>query len=193
MSLLRTAQRTLSLSFDGLREALVVVAERLALRVQVGKLQLRAEDTESRLGQAYESLGQCLYGTHRASRAKGPPIDTALPIVAQIRIEHQALQEQRDQLASLYDETLTLPLSRLQDDLKEGGGTIERVTIAPGSQADGKRLGELGLPLTVRLAALRRGSNLVIPSGSVVLQAGDDITLLGNRSAVPAALLILRT
>ena len=193
MGLLRSAQRTFSLTFDGLREALVVVAERVALRVQVGKLQLRAEDTESRLGQAYESLGQCLYGTHRVSPAKGPPIDTALPIVARIRIEHQALQELRDQLASLYDETLTLPLSRLQDDLKEGGGTIERVTIAPGSQADGKRLGELGLPLTVRLAALRRGSTLVIPSGSVVLQAGDDITLLGNRSAVPAALLILRT
>ena len=193
MNLLRTAQRTFSLSFDGLREALVVVAERVALRVQVGKLQLHAEDTESRLGQAYEALGQCLYGTHRAAPAKRAPVDTALPIVGRIRIEHQALQELRDQLASLYDETLTLPLSRLQDDLKEGGGTVERVTIAPGSQADGKRLGELDLPLTVRLVALRRGSSLIIPSGGVVLQAGDDITLLGNRSAVPAALHILRT
>jgi hypothetical protein len=192
MNLLRTAQRTFSLSFDGLREALVVVAERVALRVHAGKLQLHAEDTESRLGQAYESLGQCLYGTHHASPGKGAPIDTALPIVARIRIEHQVLQELRDQMASLYDETLTLPLSRLQDDLKKGGGTVERVTITPGSQADGKRLADLDLPATVRLIVLRRGTTLIIPSGSVVLQAGDDITLLGNRSAIPAALRILR-
>jgi hypothetical protein len=193
MNLLRTAHRTLSLSLDGMREALVVVAERVALRIQVGKLQLHAEDTESRLRQAYESLGQCLYRTHHATLPKGAPIDSALPITARIRIEHQVLQELRDQLASLYDETLSQPLSRLQEDLKEGGGTIERVTIGPGAQADGKRLGELDLPPTVRLVALRRGGTLIIPSGSLVLQAGDDITLLGNRSVVPRALQILRT
>jgi hypothetical protein len=192
VNLLRYAHRTLSLSFDGIREAFVVAAERVALRVQVGKLQLQAEDTEGRLRQAYEALGECLYRTRHGSGPEGATIDAALPLTGRIRTEHQLLQELRDQLASLYDETLTLPLSRLQEDLKAGGGTIERVTISPGAQADGKSLEDLGLPPTVRIVALRRGDLLVIPAGSLVLQAGDEITLLGNRSAIPPALQILR-
>jgi hypothetical protein len=192
MKLLRYAHRTLSLTFDGMREALVAAAERVALRVQVGKLQLQAEDTEGRLQQAYEALGEYLYRTRHGSGPEGLASDTALPLTGRIRTEQQLLQELRDQLASLNDETLSLPLSRLQEDLKEGGGTIERVTISPGAQADGKSLEELGLPSTVRIVALRRGDLLVIPAGSLFLQSGDVITLLGNRSAIPPALQILR-
>lgn len=193
MTLLRSVHRVIFLGFDGIREALLVVAERVALHVQAGKLHLQAEDAEARLRHAYQALGQCLYETRRGTPPVGASIDTALPLTARIRSEYQVLQELRDQLASLSDETLVLPLSRLQDDLRQGGGTIERVTISVGAQADGKRLGELGLPFTVRLIAVRRGQSLLIPSGGLVLQAGDDITLLGNRSAVSPVLQILRT
>jgi len=189
MTLLRAAHRAFSISFDGIREALAVVAERVALRVQVGKLQLHAEDAEARLRHAYQSLGQHLY----ASRHPTSSDDATPSLTARIRTEQQLVQDLRDQLASLNDETLGVPLSRLQEDLKEGGGTIERATIIPGSQADGKRLVDLQLPPTVRLVTVRRGQFLLIPSGSLVLQAGDDITLLGSRSAVAPALHILRT
>jgi Trk K+ transport system NAD-binding subunit len=52
---------------------------------------------------------------------------------------------------------------------------------------------DLQLPPAVRLLAVRRGQTLVIPVGSLVLQAGDDITLLGSRSSVAPALQILGT
>ena len=193
MTFLRSAHRAFSISFDGVREALVVVAERVALRVQVAKLLLYAEDAEARLRHAYQSLGQHLYATRHATSTEAGSVDAALSLTARIRTEQQLVRELRDQLASLSDETLVVPLSRLQEDLKEGGGTIERVTISPGSQADGKRLVDLQLPPTVRLVAVRRGQTLVIPVGSLVLQAGDDITLLGSRSSVAPALQILRT
>ena len=188
MTFLRSAHRAFAISFDGIREALVVVAERVALRVQVAKLLLHAEDAEARLRHAYQSLGQHLYATRHAIS-----VDAALSLAARIRAEQQLVRELRDQLASVSDETLVVPLSRLQEDLKEGGGTIERVTISPGSQADGKRLVDLQLPPTVRLVAVRRGQTLVVPVGSLVLLAGDDITLLGSRSSVAPALQILRT
>ena len=193
MTLLRSAHRAFSITFDGIREALVVAAERVALRVQVAKLLLHAEDAEARLRHAYRSLGQHLYGTRHATPPGTGSVDAALSLTARIRIEQQLVRELRDQLASLNDETLVVPLSRLQEDLKEGGGTIERVTISPGSQADGKRLVDLQLPPTVRLVAVRRGQTLVIPVSSLVLHAGDDITLLGSRSCVAPALQILRT
>jgi K+/H+ antiporter YhaU regulatory subunit KhtT len=193
MTLLRSAHRAFSISFDGIREALAVVAERVALRVQVGKLQLHAEDAEARLRHAYQSLGEHFYATRHATSSGAGSIDAALSLTTRIRTQQQLVQELRDKLASLNDETLVVPLSRLQEDLKEGGGIIERVTITPGSQADGKRLSDLQLPSTIRLVAVRRGQLLMIPSGSLVLQAGDDITLLGSRSSVAPALQILRT
>ena len=52
MTFLRSAHRAFSISFDGIREALVIVAERVALRVQVAKLLLHAEDAEARLVRA---------------------------------------------------------------------------------------------------------------------------------------------
>jgi len=193
MTFLRSAHRAFSISLDGIREALEVVAERVALRVQVAKLLLHAEDAEARLRHAYQSLGHHLYATRHTPSTGAGSIDAALSLTARIRTEQQLVRELRDQLASLNDETLVVPLSRLQDDLKEGGGTIERVTISPGSQADGKRLVDLRLPPAVRLIAVRRGQTLVMPIGTLVLQAGDDITLVGSRSSVAPALQILRT
>ena len=193
MNVLRSAQRALFLGFDGVREAVMVVAERLALRVQLGKLQLQTDAAEGRLRQAYESLGQHLFMCRQEISQVDPPPESMRPLTERIRTEHQLVQDLRDRLTSLSDETLLLPLSRLQEDLREGGGTIERLTITPGALADGKRLADLSLPHTVRFVALRRGDALLIPSGDLVLQAGDDITLLGVRSAIPPALKILRT
>jgi K+/H+ antiporter YhaU regulatory subunit KhtT len=192
MNLLRSAHRTWALGLDGLREALMAMAERVASRVHFSKLQLRADDAETRLQQSYEALGQCLYNSRRQGSHDASSVDAVLPLTARIRHEQQLLQELHDRLASHYDELLSIPLARLQEDLKEGGGTVERVTISPGAQADGKSLSELALPMTVRLVALRRGQTLLIPSGSLTLQAGDDLTVLGSRSTLPQALHILR-
>jgi hypothetical protein len=191
MNVLRSAQRTLSISLEGLREAIFAIAERVALRVQRSKLQLQAEDAESRLRQTYEALGECLYKARTAPHEPFAP-DAALPLSTRIREQQFTLQEIRDRLAAQYDDLLAAPLMQLENDLKTGGGTIERVTVSPGAPADGKRLGDLALPPTVRLVALRRNESLLIPADDVVLNAGDQITLLGPRSSVSGALQILR-
>src|SRR3989449_8026982 len=63
MNLFQSSNRALSVGLIGLKEAFMAVAERVARRVQVAKLQFQADDTEARLRQAYEYLGQCLYTT----------------------------------------------------------------------------------------------------------------------------------
>src|SRR5205809_7522023 len=145
MNLFQSSNRALSIGLIGLNEAFMAVAERVARRVQAAKLQLQADDTEARLRQAYESLGQCLYTTHTAQTPETlKAIDEALPVCESIRAEQHTLQAIRDRLASQFsDEALTIPLIRLHEDLQAGGGTLERVTIPPGIQADGRRLADL--------------------------------------------------
>jgi len=171
----------------------MAVAERVARRVQVTKLQLQAEDAEARLRQTYEALGQCLYATHAALAPEAVNVDAALPLCESVRAEQRALQEIRDRLASRYDDVLIVPLIRLQEDLQTGGGTIERVTVVPNAQADGKPLGEAVLPESVRIVLVRRSDTLLFPSAQLVLQAGDQLTLIGTRSELPGALQSFRT
>ena len=193
MNLFQSTSRALSISLDGLKEAVMSVAERVARRVQVTKLQFQAEETEARLRHAYEALGQCLYTTHTAQSPEAPTgIDAVLPVCESIRAEQRTLQAIRDRLASQHEEGLTVPLIRLHEDLQAGGGTLEHITIAPGLGADGRRLAELSLPDSVGIVLVRRGDSVLFPHGEVVLRAGDQVTLIGQRSAMSAALQSLR-
>jgi Trk K+ transport system NAD-binding subunit len=185
--------RALSITAEGVKEAVMAVAERVARRMQVAKLQLLAVDAEARLRQAYETLGQCLYAVHRAKSPDALRIDDALPLCENIRAEQRTLQGIHDRLASRYDDVLTVPLIRLQEDLQDGGGTVERVTITPASPADGLPLSAVVLPESVRIVLVRRVDALLLPTGDLVLKAGDQVTLIGDRSAVPGALQALRT
>src|SRR6267143_2145146 len=151
MKLFRSSTRALSITLEGLKEALMAVAERVTRRIQVAKLQFQADDAEARLRQAYESLGQCLYTTHTAQTPETlKVIDVALPVCESIRAEQRTLQTIRDRLASQYDEDA----------------------------------------LTVLL--IRRDESLLFPHAETVLKAGDQVTLVGRRSAMPAALQSLR-
>jgi hypothetical protein len=189
MSIFQSSLRTLSISFDGAKEAVMAVAERVARRVQVTKLQLQAENAEARLRQAYESMGQHMYNVH-ASHLPGTAqiIDDSLPLCEGIRAEQRALQEIRDRLASRYDDVLIIPLIRLQEDLQAGGGAVERITIVPSAQADGKPISTVALPESVKIALVRRNDALIFPSDQMVLRAGDQVTIIGNRSALPGAI-----
>jgi Trk K+ transport system NAD-binding subunit len=115
-------------------------------------------------------------------------IDAALPLCESVRAEQRALQEIRDRLASRYDDVLIVPLIRLQEDLQAGGGAIERITITPNARADGKPLSDVDLPEGVRIVLVRRNDALMFPSVQMVLRAGDQVTVLGNRSALPGAI-----
>jgi K+/H+ antiporter YhaU regulatory subunit KhtT len=192
MASIKSLQRALTISLDGLREALFAIAERVAARVQVGKLQFLAEDSESRLRSAYETLGYCLYRIRSVPQPPTYPDGEILLHFDRIRAEYQALQGIQDRLATQYDEILGGPLLQLRKDLKDAGGGIERVTIGPTSHADGKLLGDMPFPESVRIVAIRRGETIFFPSAGFTLAVGDHVTLIGTRSAIPEALQLLR-
>jgi K+/H+ antiporter YhaU regulatory subunit KhtT len=189
---IKTLQRTFKITLTGVREAVLAVAERVAARVQVGKLQLLAEDAEVRLRSAYESLGQCLYRARSVSQSPVHPAEEILPSFYRIRAEQQTLQNVRDQLTTQYDELLGGALMQLRRDLQAAGGTMERVTVGPTSQAAGKVLNDVPFPTSVTLVAIRRGETVVFPSDGVILTVGDQVTLVGPRSFLPAAIQLFR-
>ena len=59
-----------------------------------------------------------------------------------------------------------------------GGINVEEITVAPQSQAAGKRISELAWPHQSVVASVRRGRRLLIPHGDTVLQKGDVIVVV---------------
>lgn len=193
MTALKSLQQTFSISLEGMREAILAIAERVASRVQVGKLQLQTEDIETRLRNTYAALGQCLYRTRLSPHQGVFPADDVLQLCNRIRMEQKTLHDVRDRLASQYDELLDASLHRLKEDLRDGRGTIERVTITTAARADGKSLGRLALPAAVQFILVRRGETVIFPSSDTVLKAGDQVTVVGSRSGVSSTLDVFRS
>jgi K+/H+ antiporter YhaU regulatory subunit KhtT len=192
MAGIKTLQRTFTITLTGLRETILAVAERVAARVQVGKLQFHAEDSEFRLRAAYETLGQFLYRARSVSQPPTYPVEEILPYFYRIRGELQALQNVRDRLATQHDELLGGALMQLRKDLQVAGGMMERVTVASSSPAAGKLLNDVPFPAGVIIVAIRRGETVVFPSAAVTITVGDHVTVVGPRSSLSVALQLLR-
>lgn len=76
--------------------------------------------------------------------------------------------------------------------LKDGDLELVKVSIPPGSPADGKRIVDVGLPRSSIVVAVdRKGEDLLIPSGDTQLRAGDLVILMVKNDARSDARLAL--
>jgi CBS domain-containing protein len=72
-------------------------------------------------------------------------------------------------------------LASLQSVNAEGdGNSSDRVAIEAGSPLEGQSLRHARLPLSIIVTTIQRQRDLVVPSGSTVLESGDELILIGN-------------
>jgi trk system potassium uptake protein TrkA len=66
--------------------------------------------------------------------------------------------------------------------LHDGELELLKLKVAPGSPADGRRIGDVGLPRgSIVVAVDRKGEDLLIPSGDTVLRSGDELVVMCKR------------
>ena len=75
------------------------------------------------------------------------------------------------------------------DSVGDPGGT-DSVQIEAYSPLIGRTLRRSGLPVTVIVTTIRRRRDLVVPDGSTVLEAGDELLLIGQNSEIDAIRLV---
>jgi trk system potassium uptake protein TrkA len=77
--------------------------------------------------------------------------------------------------------------------LKDGELEIVKLTVVPGSPADGKRVVDIGLPRSSIVVAVdRKGDDLLIPNGDTQIKSGDQVIVMvkkDQRNDVRAALI----
>jgi H+/Cl- antiporter ClcA/CBS domain-containing protein len=78
-------------------------------------------------------------------------------------------------------------LASLQKMNVDGDATgSDRVLVGAGSPLAGQTLGEAGLPISIIVTTIQRDRDLVVPSGTTVLEAGDELVLIGRSSDIDA-------
>jgi trk/ktr system potassium uptake protein len=86
-------------------------------------------------------------------------------------------------LTSLVEEAVTVgDLVRLLN-LEQGKVSLMELTLAEGSPADGKTVGELRMPPDCTLVAVVRDRHVIAPRSETPLQAGDEILALAAPEA----------
>ncbi len=78
----------------------------------------------------------------------------------------------------------------LAENLAAGGGIMQKVTIKDASSFVDKKLREIQLPKEALIVNVMRGEEMIIPDGNTVLQAKDEVTLLGKKEDVEKAVIV---
>ena len=98
---------------------------------------------------------------------------------------------QSDLMASLIIEEMSVGDMRTLARLRQGSVEIVREIIVPDAQAMHKTIAELGLPAGCNIVAIMRAQSVIIPGGSTMIEAGDEIVAVveaGNRQNLEQAL-----
>jgi trk system potassium uptake protein TrkA len=74
----------------------------------------------------------------------------------------------------------------------EAAANIVEIIIPEGSETVGRMIKDLGIPEGTIIAGIHRNSELMIPGGSTVLEAGDKLTVLGKSEYIDKVSEILR-
>jgi K+/H+ antiporter YhaU regulatory subunit KhtT len=187
LELLGRIQQELSITGSAVYETILAVSERANRKVQVLRLHSQASNLLSQIEQAHGDLGRQI----AAICAKRPPFShESIPPSDQVevflsqagdRIQQlkQTLLSVDNQIRELKLETIHHELLTLQQDLSLREAAIERLSIAQGSPVVGKRLGEVVLPMSVRLITVFRGPFLVPPDDALVLRIDDVLVMIG--------------
>jgi trk system potassium uptake protein TrkA len=89
---------------------------------------------------------------------------------------------QADMMARLIAEEMSLGDMMTLIKLRKGSYSLVEEKIHPGSEANGKAIRDLGLPVESVLVAIIRKGDLILPHGSTVLQDSDEVLAVVHQS-----------
>lgn len=180
-------------SADTAREGMEKLGEKSTDFVVLNKAKMEKKAIEKKIEDSYTELGTEFYTLFNAKKLKKSSSNLT-DIAKKINEFKSELQQKETEVNQLYSklspETLEKEkINSLKDLLDEGGGTIEQVSVSKDSTLVGKRLKNIRLPKQVLVGTVLRGDELIIPDGTYIFQAEDQLTLLGMRDEIRDVLL----
>ena len=171
-------QKALGLTWATLMEAIVQIAEKVAIKMDLLELNQEILWIEKQLDTAYGELGKTFYQLPEDSLTQ-PLMDKHIAFlmarIQQLSSNHKSLGRR---LVDLQDDAFLDPLTEFLRMFKQAGGTVESVTIPTAFPSFERIVKELGLPSGTLAIGLQRGDQVIIPCGNTPVCLGDRLFLL---------------
>jgi K+/H+ antiporter YhaU regulatory subunit KhtT len=192
--LLGRLQKELSITGQAIYETILAIAERVNRKVEVLRLHGQASAVITQVDMIHTELGRQI--TTLWTRRFLPGHETALAAelnqllvqtMARIHQLKQTLSTVDSQVRALKLETVQEDFLTLQRELSRRSGALERIPLPQGSPAIGQKIGDLGLPGSVRVVTIFRGPFLITSFDDLVLRADDVLIVIGLQSDLAQA------
>jgi uncharacterized protein with PhoU and TrkA domain len=192
---LRRIRKEFTLTARGMHETVLAIAERVNRKVQILKLHWQAASLCDEIDRLQQHLGAELCAV-LAAYDTGQP-HAALPSLtkqhvaetaSRVRSLKQELMQVDPRVRQIESEALREDLLNLERDLFLRSATIERLRVIQGAPVIGCTIGQLGLPSSVRVAAVLRGPSLLLNFDTMIFRPGDTVILLGIRDELKTVL-----
>lgn len=197
---LRRIRKEFTLTTRGIHETVLAIAERVNRKVQILKLHWQAASLCDEIERLQQHLGAELctvLATHDGGQTHaalpGPTEQRVAETASRVRLLKKELLQVDPRVRQIESEALREDLLNLERDLFLRSATIERLRVAQGAPAIGCAIGQLGLPASVRVAAVLRGPALLLNFETAMFRPGDTVILLGIRDELKAALPLFLT
>ena len=86
-------------------------------------------------------------------------------------------------VASIIEEEATLADVVTLLKLREGEVSVTELTVAPGSKIVGKAMKEIEMPERCLVAAILRGTDILVPSGDLRIESKDELLFVSHPDA----------
>jgi K+/H+ antiporter YhaU regulatory subunit KhtT len=142
----------------------------------------------------YIELGELLHKLQKENRLDDlkKEAKSGFDNLASLEKNLAEINSKKEMLASQYNigSKEEKAAQKLAENLEAGGGTMQKVIIKDTSSIIDKKLREIHLPKEALIVNVMRGQEMIIPDGNTVLQAKDEVTLLGKKEDVERAIKI---
>ena len=169
-------------------------AETATYTSKLTQLNWEKRGIQNKIEDQYIELGELLHKLRKENRLNdlSEEVKPHFDNLASLEKNFEEIDSKKEVLASQYNigGKEEKAAQKLAENLAAGGGSMQKVTIKDGSSIKDKKLREIHLPKEALIVNVMRGQEMIIPDGNTVLQAKDEVTLLGKKEDVERAIKI---
>ncbi|MBI3609729.1 MAG: TrkA C-terminal domain-containing protein [Nitrospirae bacterium] len=179
MKFMQPFRREIGIVWAGLEKVVVSAAEQTTRQVEIARLSFGIHEYERQLDNIFERMGRFLYEC-QAKEINAVADDSicrsSLSEYKRLQNELKLIERRR---YDLKEENVAAQWAEFIESVHRSGMTLDSVILPFHLKPSTITLQELALPTGILVIAIQRKERFIQPHGTVMLNRGDRLTLLG--------------
>jgi len=182
--IVETGKKVRSEGVESTKELFTNISQRTSDVTALARRRYELSYISKQLQTEYIKLGSALVSYQR-SGGDSQDQETFLEQIQKIDgLENKYKAKQNDYEQAQKKHSSDYVVNKLSEDLASANAIIDNVTISQKSNVVNKLLKEILLPKEALVSAIKREEEVIIPDGSTVLKAGDQVIVIGKKDDV---------